>query len=188
MKRITNISELSDFELCLALSQNNKKAEQAFTEIYNRYSNKVFAYILRTINNRTDAKDIFQEVFLRFFDACKNGTNATNILPYLIKIARNICLNYIRDKKTTVPFDESIGFIKSSIDVEKSEISELVTNALSILDYQSREIFVLHHYQNLTFNEISDIIGESLAFVKTRYYRGKEKMKTFLTPYFKKDY
>lgn len=188
MEKHSNISNWTDIELCVALSQSKSKAESAFTEIYNRYSNQVFVYILRTINNRADAKDIFQEVFLRFFDTCKNGARITHILPFLLKIARNICLNYFRDKKNSISFDEAINLLNNEIDVEKSEISELISNALSLLDYQTREIFVLHHYQNLTFNEIASITGETVAFVKTRYYRGKEKLKNILLPYFKKDY
>lgn len=188
MEKANDVSNWTDIELCVALSQSKSKAESAFTEIYNRYSNSVFAYILRTINNRVDAKDIFQEVFLKFFDTCKKGARVTHILPFLLRIARNICLNYFRDKKNTISFDEAFNLISNEIDIDKSEISELITNALALLDFQTREIFVLHHYQNMTFNEIASITGESLAFVKTRYYRGKEKLKNILMPYFKKDY
>lgn len=188
MKAKSNISGFTDIELCHFLCEGSEKAEQAFTEIYNRYSNSLFVFILRTINNRTDSKDIFQEVFLRFYDYCRNGARVTHILPFLLKIARNICLNHIRDKKPTISLDEVVSVFKTEQEVEKSEISELIANALSIIDYQTREIFVMHHYQNLTFNEIAEITGESLAFVKTRYYRGKEKLKNLLMPYFKKDY
>ncbi|MGB9772013.1 MAG: RNA polymerase sigma factor [Candidatus Kapaibacteriota bacterium] len=188
MEKNSNIGNLTDIELCLALGEKKAKAEQAFTEIYNRYSNSVYSYILRTINDRTLANDIFQDVFLRFYDACRNGARANKILPYLLKIARNLCLNHFRNRKQTVPFDETLGLLKTEMEVERNEISELVTNALSLLDFNLREIFVLHHYQNLTFNEIAEIIGETLATVKSRYYRGKEKLKTILLPYFNKDY
>ncbi|MEJ5287312.1 MAG: hypothetical protein CH6_0579 [Candidatus Kapaibacterium sp.] len=188
MKELDKVNGHSDIELCLALSQDKAKAEEAFTEIYNRYSNTIYAYILRTVNNRTEANDIFQEVFLRFFDACKNGRTANNILPFLLKIARNLCINHFRDRKQTVSFDETLGLIKSELNVEQNEISELIANALALLDYNSREIFVMHHYQNMTFNEISNIIGESVATVKTRYYRGRDKLKEILTPFIKKDY
>jgi len=188
MSADVKISELTDLELCLALAEDKNKSEQAFTEIYNRYSQKLFSFILRMTNNRTDTKDIFQEVLIRFYDSCRKGTKATNILPYLLRIARNLCLNHIRDKKTTVSFDETLGLLNFELDVEKSDFAEVISIALSNLDVLSREIFVLHHYQNLTFNEISELLGETLATVKSRYYRGKEKLKTFLYPYFKNEY
>lgn len=188
MKHFEDISRLSDIELCIALSEEKNKAEQAFTEIYNRYCNTVYAYILRMLNDRTEANDIFQDVFLRFFDACRNGTRATNILPFLLKIARNLCINHYRDRKQIVPFDETLGNIKNELEIERNEIAELVANALELLDFNSREIFIMHHYQNMTFNEISNVVGESLATVKSRYYRGKEKLKAILAPYIKKDY
>lgn len=188
MKQLNNIGGLTDIELCLALAEEKPKAEQAFTEIYNRYCNTVYAYILRTINNRTDANDIFQDVFLRFYDACKNGTRATNILPFLLKIARNLCINYFRDRKPKVSFDETLGLIKTELEIERNEIGELIANALELLDFHSREIFVMRHYQNMSFNEIANVVGESLATVKSRYYRGKEKLKAILTPYIKKEH
>ncbi|MFN3781398.1 MAG: RNA polymerase sigma factor [Candidatus Kapaibacteriota bacterium] len=188
MKKIEKISNLTDIELCLNLANNSDRAELAFTEIYNRYSNTLYAYILRSVNNRNDAKDIFQETFIRFYNFCKNGNRVTNILPFVLKIARNLCLNYYRDKKSIVSFDETTGILPSFIDIEKNEVSQMIENALAMLDFLSREVFVLHHYQNLTFSEIAEIVGESLATVKSRYYRGREKLKAILMPFIKNDY
>lgn len=188
MKKVEKVSGLSDIELCLCIANGSNIAEIAFTEIYNRYSNTLYAFILRSVNNRNDAKDIFQETFLKFFNFCKNGNRVTNILPFVLKIARNLCLNYYRDKKSVITFDESTGILQSVNDIEKNEVSQMIENALALLDYNSREVIVLHHYQNLTFNEIAEVVGESLATVKSRYYRGREKLKTILAPFLKSDY
>lgn len=188
MKKPEKVSGFDDIELCLSLANDSNIAELAFTEIYNRYSHALYAFILRSVNNRFDAKDIFQETFLKFFNFCKNGNRVTNILPFLLKIARNLCLNYYRDKKSVVSFDESTGILQSFIEIEKNELSQMIENALALLDFPSREVFVLHHYQNLTFNEIAEVVGESLATVKYRYYRGREKLKVILAPFLKSDY
>ncbi len=188
MKKQEKVSGLTDIELCLSLANNSNIAELAFTEIYNRYSNTLYAFILRLVNNRNDAKDIFQETFLKFFTFCKNGNRVSNILPFLLKIARNLCLNYYRDKKSVISFDETTGILQSVIEIEKNEVSQMIENALALLDFLSREVFVLHHYQNLTFSEIAEIVGESLATVKSRYYRGRDKLKTILAPFLKNDY
>mgnify|MGYP001083214336 CR=1 FL=1 len=186
MESVNNFGQMSDFELCQALSSRKDIAELAFTEIYNRYSQMLFTFILRTIVNRADAKDIFQETFLKFYSCCVNGAKVANILPMLLKIARNLCLNRFRDKKAIVPFEDNRIMVFDE-ELERNETSKIVANALSLLEYPTREIFVLHHYQSLTFSEIAEITGESLATIKTRYYRAKEKLRNYLIPFLKNE-
>lgn len=182
------MSKWSDAELYQALRQDHKTSEQAFTEIYNRYSRPIFAYILRILQDRIESKDIFQETFLRFFDFSKQHDTISNILYLLIKIARNLCLNNIRDKKNNIQFDDYPSNQEPYDSLERNDISSFIAKALDLLDFEMKEVFILHHYHHLTFAEISSITGDSLATVKTRYYRGKEKMKKYLTPLFKDYY
>lgn len=182
------MSKWSDAELFQALRQEHLFAEQAFTEIYNRYSRPVFAYIFRVLQDRTESKDIFQETFLRFFNFAKKKETASNILYLLIKIARNLCLNNIRDRKNNIQFVDNTSHYEPSNPLEQEDVASFIAKALELLDFEVREIFILHHYDHLTFVEISSITGESLATIKTRYYRGKEKLKKFLTPVFKDYY
>lgn len=182
------MSKWSDAELFQALHFEHPIAEQAFTEIYSRYSRPVFAYILRVLQDRTESKDVFQETFLRFFDFSKKQETASNILYLLIKIARNLCLNFIRDKKDNVRFEEYLSSAETGDKLEQDDISSFITKALELLDFNAREVFILHHYHQLTFNEISTVTGDSLATVKSRYYRSKDKLRKFLTPFFKDYY
>ncbi|MGQ9818652.1 MAG: RNA polymerase sigma factor [Candidatus Kapaibacteriales bacterium] len=187
-KNVVNMAKWSDAELFQALHQEHKFAEQAFTEIYNRYSRPVFAYIFRVLQDRTESKDIFQETFLRFFNFAKKNETVSNVLYLLIKIARNLCLNNIRDKKINIPFEDYRTYDEVINPLEHEDVATFISKALELLDFEVREIFILHHYHQLTFVEISSITGESLASIKTRYYRGKEKLKKFLTPIFKDYY
>ncbi|MCX7879554.1 MAG: sigma-70 family RNA polymerase sigma factor [Ignavibacteria bacterium] len=188
MNELDDLTNWTDIELCLAMTRSHKEAERAFTEIYNRYSRNLYAYILRTQNDRTNAKDIYQEVFLRFCDSVKKGTRVHNILFFLIKIARNICINNTRANKQFIQFDENEYPFLSMPSVEKDELVSIVTNALNLLEYTSREIFILRHYQEFTFQEIAEIMGETLATIKSRYYRAREKLKEHLLPFFKNEY
>jgi RNA polymerase sigma-70 factor (ECF subfamily) len=186
MESFDNFGQMSDFELCQALTSRKEIAELAFTEIYNRYSQMLFAFILRILGNRTDAKDVFQETFLKFYSSCVGGAKVTNILPLLLKIARNLCLNRFRDKKMIVPFEDNRTSVFDE-ELERSETSQIIANALALLDFPVREIFVLHHYQSLTFAEIAEITGESLATVKTRYYRALEKLRNYFFPFLRNE-
>lgn len=187
-RSLHDIHKWTDVELSSALGETHTIAERAFTEIYNRYNKQLFAYILRTTGNINDSKDIFQETFLRFFNYSKKPHRVDNILLFLIKIARNLCINRLRDSKETISIDKFQ--IASETDEEKNNehLSEIISKALSILDLDVREIFVLHHYQGLTFIDIADVIGISLASVKSKYYRAKEKLRKTLEPILKDMY
>lgn len=187
-RSLHDIHKWTDVELFSALGETHTVAERAFTEIYNRYNKKLFAYILRITGNMADSKDIFQETFIRFFNYSKKPRRIDNILLFLIKIARNLCINRLRDSKETISIDKFQ--IASEIDKEdeNEHLAEIISKALSILDLDVREIFVLHHYQGLTFVDIADITGVSLASVKSKYYRAKEKLRKTLEPMLKNMY
>jgi RNA polymerase sigma-70 factor (ECF subfamily) len=85
-----------------------------------------------------------------------------------------------------VPFEDNRTSVFDE-ELERSETSQIIANALALLDFPVREIFVLHHYQSLTFAEIAEITGESLATVKTRYYRAKEKLRNYLIPFLRNE-
>jgi len=184
-RSLHDIHKWTDVELSAALSETHTIAERAFTEIYNRYNKPLFAYILRTTGNMTDSKDIFQETFLRFFKYAKQPHRIDNILLFLLKIARNLCINRLRDSKETISIDKFQ--IASEIDAkdDNEHLVEIISKALSILDLDVREIFFLHLYKGLTFVDIADITGFSLASVKNKYYRAKEKIRKMIEPMLK---
>lgn len=185
---ITNLDNISDKEL-LAMLQDSRNAERAFAEIYSRYSRSIWAYCLKIIGNKDDTNDVFQEVFVKFYNAAKNEKINENIKFYLFSVARNQCLNYKRDKREFVNFDNIEDYFQDQNLLEKeileNESQEIIAKALDTLPLAQREIFILKLYNGLSYQEISDITGNSLAVIKNTMCRAKEKLRVFLNPYFK---
>jgi RNA polymerase sigma-70 factor (ECF subfamily) len=178
-----NFSNSSDKELVKYLEGGKAHAEGAFNEIYRRYSGQLHAYCLRILGNRELAEDIFQDTFIRFFKNVRSSSIDTNIPGFLIKIARNLCLNYKRDKRPTVEFDNFSVFSEANQNYEDTELLKLITMALDLLDNDYREAFILREYDELPYNEIAAICGISVANAKSRAYRAKMKIKEILAPY-----
>ncbi len=174
----------SDKEL-VTLFQDKEHAEGAFTEIYHRYSSMVHAYCLRILNNQEQAEDIFQETFIRFYQNVNTGYANTNIPGFLIKISRNLCLNYKRDKRPVVSFENFENLIETSNSYEQKELLDLITRSLDLLDDDFRECFVLREYDNLPYKEIAEITGISVSNAKSRVFRARQKIKQILSPYLK---
>ncbi len=180
MKR--KFSKYEDLELLKLLRGEKREAEAAFAEIYARYSQRIYAYCARILGEGEDAKDVFQETFLKFFDAAKSNDKLNSVNFYLFKIARNICLNYKRDKKVSYNLDD-YQIAARNDDYERIEIMELLKTALDLLEFDYREAFILRQYQGMAYKDIATITGDSVSAVKNRVWRAKEKIKEILSPY-----
>lgn len=179
-----NYKTYSDRELVFLLRHNEREAEGAFTELYNRYSSQVHAYCYRVLNNPDVAEDIFQETFIRFYQNVKDNHKDLNVPGFLITIARNLCLNYKRDKKIGVPVEEARNLFYQD-NYDSKELLDLITRALDLLDEDYREVFILKEYAGMSYNEIAEILNITPVNAKTKAFRAKQKIKEILTPYLK---
>ncbi len=174
----------NDIELYKALSGKKPIAEAAFSELYARYAQRVFAYCLRVTGDDEDAKDIFQETFLKFYHNAnsKNEENIDNIGGLLITIARHLCLNFKRNRKQLLNIDE-FNITTNDTEYERKELLKLVSMAIELLEFEYREAFVLRQYQGLSYKEIAVITETSVSAIKNRVWRAKEMIKDILSPY-----
>ncbi|TAL68716.1 MAG: RNA polymerase sigma factor [Bacteroidetes bacterium] len=174
----------SDIELYRALRDKKPMAEAAFSELYSRYAQRVFAYCLRVMGNHEDSQDIFQETFMKFYNNAQTLDEVDNIPGLLLTIARNLCLNFKRDKKVAYNIDDyQVSSVET--DYEKKELLELISMALELLDFEYREAFVLRQYQGLSYKEIAKLSGDSISAIKNRVWRAKEQIREILSPYLK---
>jgi RNA polymerase sigma-70 factor (ECF subfamily) len=179
---MSDYSKYKDAELVAEFREGKAKAEKAFAEIYTRYSQRVYAYCLRMTGDEDDAKDIFHEAFVKFFDIAKSKKYLENISGLLITISRNMIINKKRHDKISVNI-EDYNVASHDRGYDEKELLQLISRALELLDFDYREAFILRLYHGLSYNDISKITGESIAAVRNRAWRAKEKIKDILAPY-----
>jgi RNA polymerase sigma-70 factor (ECF subfamily) len=158
-------------------------ADKAFAELYNRHSSRIYAYCRRFLGNKEDAQDVFQETFMRFLDSTKHERVMTNVPAFMLKIARNLCVNIKRRDKNPVSFEEYM--VQDDTSDNNNELLKLIKMALEILPDEYKDIFVLREYDGLSYQDISDITELPLSTVKIRIYRAKQKIREILEPYLK---
>ncbi|ROL56878.1 RNA polymerase sigma factor [Bacteroidetes/Chlorobi group bacterium ChocPot_Mid] len=176
------IENLSDLELFRILKNQDKNSEQAFTEIYNRYSPFVFAYCRRFLFNTQAAEDVFQEVFIKFHQNTSKVDEMTNVKGYLLTIARNLCRNYQRDSHTSVPFEDYNNIIIESRQ-EDDELLDLIKRAIELIPDDLRELFILREYDGMSYTQIAEITKTNINTVKVKLFRARQKLKKILEPY-----
>lgn len=179
-----NLVKYTDKELLELLNNSNKATcESAFAEIYSRYSSRLYSYCLKVMINSDDANDVFQETLIKFYNMRNQIDRNSNLIGFLLKMSRNICLNHKRTLKNyeSIEDNQMIAFDES---MEDKELVEIIAKALEKLEFEQREIFVLRQYHGLSFSEIAEITHETVGTLRMRYLRAKEKLRKILSPYF----
>ncbi|MBS1538817.1 MAG: RNA polymerase sigma factor [Bacteroidetes bacterium] len=176
------ISHHTDAELFYQMKEEKAIAEQAFGELYARHSPRVFAYCRRILGDRDRAQDAFQDTFIKFYQSAQQERIMTNVPAFLLRIARNLCLNAQRTKHQTVQFEDFHASMNDE-SAEKAELLKLITTALELLPEDYREAFVLREYDGLSYQEICEVTNSSMATVKIRLFRAKQKIREILAPY-----
>jgi len=178
-----SFEEYGDEKLYYLLCEENENSDRAFAELYARHSSRVFAYCRRFLGNKEEAQDVFQETFIRFHQSSSKDRVMTNVPAYILRIARNLCVNSKRKEKSHLTFEDYMVGDDDESKSDKDELLELVKTALEVLPDKYKEMFILREYDGMSYAEIGEITDESVSTVKVRIYRAKQKIREVLSPY-----
>jgi len=175
-----SLTQLSDQAL---INQYLGGDAQAFSTLVLRYQSKLYTSIYLLLKDRSQAEDMFQDLLIRVIDKLKKGLykEEGKFLPWLMRIAHNMCLDHFRKvkrlpiKKMSNDADFFEQFDLASPDCETNMISKetslQITEMLDMLPDEQREIIILRHYADLTFKEIAVLknISINTALGRMRY-------------------
>ncbi|MBU0567405.1 RNA polymerase sigma factor [bacterium] len=164
----------------------------AFGEIMRRYQSPLFNFIYRTLSDYGEAEDLTQETFLRIYNSAKRYKPSAKFTTYLFKIARNLCLNKLRKSHRFNIFslEEKDAGIQApdgnspEAIYEKKETAALIGRALATLPENQRMAVILQRFHNLSYKEISKVMGCSVSAVESLLFRAKQNLKTKLSASF----
>jgi RNA polymerase sigma-70 factor (ECF subfamily) len=141
-----------------------------------RYQGPIFAYIYRWLHNRADAEDLTQDVFIKMFRALHTYSRQSSFRAWLYCIARNRVIDFLRRKKpSAVEIDEVViaGENSPGEVYDRSLTVETLEGAIAELPGIYREVLLLRHKDELTYEEIVDSTGLALGTVKARLHRAR---------------
>lgn len=149
----------------------------AFKELYVQTSGVVYGFALSILKNRQDAEDVMHDVYIKIYHSAVTYRPKGKPLAWILTIVKNLSYNRIRSGKLCqdiseyeIPADEDgTGRVMNKLVLEK---------ALQILNFEDRQIVILHALTGLKHREIADILELPLGTVITRYNRALKKMKT----------
>ncbi|HVR41297.1 MAG TPA: RNA polymerase sigma factor [Thermoanaerobaculia bacterium] len=158
------------------------------SEIYDRYSGRIYNFAFRFLKNAEAAEDATQEVFVKMLRHANQFHGDAKLSTWLFSITANWCRDYLRkaDNKTKES-DDVLVTLPAPTDqspernLERREDEKRVQRALQSLTSEQREAILLSRYQGLSYAEIAQIAGCSEGAVKTRVFRAMETLKKALT-------
>jgi len=157
------------------------------SEIYDRYSGRIYNFAFRFLKNAEAAEDAVQEVFVKMMRHANQFNGDAKLSTWLFSITANWCRDYLRkaDNKNKETADVLVSLptpseLAPDRNLERRENEQLVRKALDALTSEQREAILLSRYQGLSYAEIAQIAGCSEGAVKTRVFRAMETLKKTL--------
>ena len=160
--------------------------KQGIQVLFRRYYRPLVLFADEFVHSLSTAEDIVQDVFIRLWEKKAEYDKIPDFRTFLYVAVRNLCYNYLRDKKKTIDFsqielpDKQLSFQEQLI---QEETYRLISNAIAELPVQSGKIMrlALEGKQN---KEISEILGIAVTTVKTLKYNALKMLKNSLKGYF----
>lgn len=166
--------------------------QEALAELVRRYQNDIFRFSLHYVRDIERAKEMSQETFIRVYVARARFDPSRKFRPWILCIARNLCLNEIKRKKSvsmesleeyaSSARDETGEVLQSSADgpdqlMMADERRKLLAESLEKLDPESREIVRLRFFERLQARDIAEVVGSTEGAVRTRLHRILKSMR-----------
>ncbi len=189
---MTEIPQQSDSDLIISYLGG---AESALTILINRHLRAVYNFVYRLTYNKENTEDIVQETFFKVWKNLKKFRVGENFKTWLFTIARNSTIDFLRKKKEYVFSDfentEGGNHLADSLTdpeplpdalVEQLEKTKMLEELLSKLSLLYREVLMLRYNEDLTFEEISKVLGKPLDTVKSQHRRALIELRKLIVP------
>jgi RNA polymerase sigma-70 factor (ECF subfamily) len=162
--------------------------QDAFEQLVRRYDRPVLRLAMNLLRNPEDARDVYQEAFLRVYRNLGSFRLDSSFQTWLYRIVTNLCLDRFRSRKVRreEPADliENAREERAEVDPQRrllsKELGERIRQVLGGLTPRERTVFELRHYQGLRLKDIGETLGTSEEAAKNCLFRVTQKMRVAL--------
>ncbi|KHJ38501.1 ECF RNA polymerase sigma-E factor [Pedobacter glucosidilyticus] len=177
--------QIEDSEI-LEKFNNPQTQELGFKLLLNKYQQKIYWHIRRIVIEHEDADDVVQDVFIKVWKNLASFRQDSQLYTWLYRIATNESITFLNKKKTKFnsSFEELSEKLSECLNDDNyftgDQIQKKLQKALLILPEKQRLVFNMKYYDDLKFQEISDILGTSVGALKASYHLAVKKIEQFL--------
>jgi len=179
------MEEISDREI-LDRFANVKTRNDAFNVLVRQYQQRLYWHIRKMVLDHDDADDILQNTFIKAFKALDNFREDSKIYTWLYKISTNECITFLNNKKKRffVPMVDVEYQLSQNLETDTyfngDRIQMKLQQALLTLPDKQRLVFNMKYFDDLKYEEISEILGTSVGALKASYHHAVKKIEEFI--------
>jgi RNA polymerase sigma factor (sigma-70 family) len=181
---------LTDTEI---ISHVLKGDQQVFAELVSRYQNYVFTLVMRFTENREDAEEVSQDVFVKAYRSLADFRGDSKFSTWLYTIARTSSITFLRKKKletvsidnekTAVQLENRESSFSANVIEQKSRI-KMVNEAIQLLSADDAQIITLFYKAEQSLEEMGKILGMEPNTVKVKLHRARVRLKEKMEKHF----
>ncbi len=172
------------------MTQANEGEAENRAATFDQDYRRIFRYVASMVHDTAEAEDLTQETFLRAYRNRDSLRNEGAQIAWLYRIATHVCLDRLRQYARRAPKESETDLDEVEVaepdspslqqTIERGEMSACVQRYLTNLSDSYRSVILLHDMHDLTAAEIAELLGESLANVKIRLHRARQKLRVAL--------
>lgn len=158
----------------------------AFTALVRKYQERLYWHIRRMVVVHEDTDDVLQNVFIKVWKGLEGFREESNLYTWLYRIATNETLTWIESQKrrATVPMDGNEAFFENRLlaqrDHDPNKIEWKLQQAIAKLPEKQRIVFNLRYYDEMPYDEMSQVLDTSAGALKASYHHAVKKVEDHL--------
>jgi RNA polymerase sigma factor (sigma-70 family) len=166
--------------------QNVQTKEKAFGVLISRYKERLYWHIRKIVISHDDADDVLQNTFIKVFRGIDNFKKESKLYSWMYRIATNESITFInkraKEKNTDISEikQELISCLQSDEWFTGDEIQLILQEAIARLPKKQQLVFNMKYFDNMKYNEISDILKTSVGGLKASYFHAVKKIEHYI--------
>ena len=158
---------------------------EAFSEVIAHYSSTLYWQIRRMVIDHDDASDVLQNTFMKAWTSIDNFRGDAKLSTWLYKIAINESITFINKKKApnNISLDDDDSFLVNTLESDRwfdgDEAQVKLQRAIASLPEKQRLVFNMRYYDEMKYDEMSEILGTSAGALKASYHHAVKKIESF---------
>ncbi|RQP11246.1 RNA polymerase sigma factor [Parapedobacter defluvii] len=165
---------------------DKRTRDEAFAQLLKKYQQKIYWHVRRLVIDHDDADDLVQDIFVKVWKNLGNFREDAQLYTWLYRIATNECITFLNKKKQRQNVsldDESSAYLADSLTdtnyFNGTQAQLKLQQALLTLPEKQRMVFNMKYFDDLKYEEISEIVGTSVGALKASYHLAVKKITQF---------
>ncbi|GAB6012861.1 RNA polymerase sigma factor [Viscerimonas tarda] len=178
-----NISE----DKLVGMLQNEKNRNEAFSLLVKEYSEQLYWQIRKIVISHDDANDVLQNTFIKVWTNLDNFRGESKLLTWLYKIATNESITFLNKQRSqnNIPIDDADNHLSAKLESDPyfdgDEAQLILQKAVLLLPEKQRLVFNMKYFEEMKYEEISEILDTSVGALKASYHHAVKKIEEYLS-------